>query len=273
MFFVMSGYLFYVNYEPSKLVAKLRSRIFSILIPYLIWNEIGFLYYHVISLVPMVRNSLNASLEPLTLQSIVSEAIFGGHNITWFLQDLMLFTVVTPLLYRLLRHKMSVVLLAIVYAPGPWNSHVYYWFYYLVGVYIAIHLKDRVQNKTFTHGQMAVAGAILAICAAINICFQSSRPLRILILISIVCMWIVMDIARNEKDPVWWARLSFYIYLSHRMILESVEKVFLIVFGVSNWAAVLDFVVAPILTMIILLIGACILQRMPRMWHVLNGGR
>jgi len=40
-FFFISGYLFFRNFDMSKLIGKWKSRIFSLLIPYLIWNTLS----------------------------------------------------------------------------------------------------------------------------------------------------------------------------------------------------------------------------------------
>lgn len=47
MFFIISGYLFFRNgvFDTSIYIAKLRSRVNTLLIPYLLWNLIGFIYF------------------------------------------------------------------------------------------------------------------------------------------------------------------------------------------------------------------------------------
>ena len=44
-FFLLSSYLFFRNFSWDKLVGKWKSRVFSVLIPYVVWNLIYYLGY------------------------------------------------------------------------------------------------------------------------------------------------------------------------------------------------------------------------------------
>lgn len=109
-FFVLSGYLFFVNFQYNKLPDKWKSRFFSIVLPYLIWNMAAYLFYQGIALIPFVRSSLNQVLEPFSVKMLLLNAVYGYHNITWFLRYLALYIFITPLLYFLLKYKKSVLL-------------------------------------------------------------------------------------------------------------------------------------------------------------------
>ena len=58
------------------------------------------------------------------------------------------------------------------------------------------------------------------------------------------------------------------------MLLESVEKCFLITFGDTTLGACIDLIFAPIITILILVCFAKIMIRFtPKVWGILNGGR
>ena len=60
----------------------------------------------------------------------------------------------------------------------------------------------------------------------------------------------------------------------HSMILESIEKFFLVLIGRTLIGAIVDFIFAPILTVIIIIVVAWISQRIvPRAWGISMGGR
>lgn len=89
-----------------------------------------------------------------------------------------------------------------------------------------------------------------------------------------VAIWIVADILTHLPKPFWWAKLSFAIYVTHSMILESIEKMFLLLLGQSFTGALLDFIFAPMITlMLILLIAKVAFHFFPRICSVLLGGR
>lgn len=273
-FFVLSGYLFFVNFQYSKLLTKWKTRFFSVVLPYLIWNVAAYLFYQAIAIIPFVRGSLNQDIEQFSIKMLLLNAVWGYHNITWFLRYLILYIIVTPLIYFLLRYKISMLLvLPLVVWGGHEQSLCYYWLYYLLGTYTGIHFSDIVKGKKFSQLNMIAAAIILFVCSTINMQYPPDRPNRLLEIICIICVWVSFDFLRTEENPKWWAKISFFIYCTHSMILESTEKLFLILLGRNMFGAVVDLLFAPIITFVIILTGAYILQKIPRLWKVLNGNR
>jgi len=83
-----------------------------------------------------------------------------------------------------------------------------------------------------------------------------------------------MDLLSYAKEPPWWLKCTFFYYCAHDMILESVEKVILIVGGRSIGMALIDFIFAPVITFGILVLGAWMLRKyMSPIWKLLNGNR
>lgn len=148
MFFVISGYLFFVNFKYDKIFSKWKTRFFSIVVPYLIWNVVAYMYYQIIAMIPFVRSSLNQSIEEFSLKMLLLNALFGYHNITWFLRYLVIYIIITPMIFFLMKYKWSaVIVLPLIFGLGYIEqNYSYYWFYYLVGAYIGIHF-SRVVKK------------------------------------------------------------------------------------------------------------------------------
>lgn len=94
-------------------------------------------------------------------------------------------------------------------------------------------------------------------------------PLRVF---QIPLTWIVSDVFAISKDPQWVMRISFFIYCSRHMILESVEKLFWIHFGDNPLGSSLDFALAPIITFSIIIVIAFFLRKLPIVWTLFNGG-
>lgn len=138
---------------------------------------------------------------------------------------------------------------------------------------MGIHYSDIIKGKSFSRLYRSGAAIMLLVCSTINIQYPEDRPNRLLEIISIICIWIMLDFFRKEKEPKWWARISFFIYCTHSMILESVEKVFLIILGKNMFGAVLDFFIAPAITLGIIVFGAYIIKKVPKLWKILNGNR
>ncbi len=284
MFFALSGFLFYQNYTHSKLIEKWKSRIGSILIPYLLWNGIAFLYYSIINLLPFVKNSLTGSIEPFTIINLCKNIIFGGHNITWFLQNLMIYILICPLFFVVLKNKYGGILLILLsFAAGIFEAGSYGYFhhavYYLFGAYAGIHFKEKTQQryniKYIVISFLLILLTILAVVITDDTRFAFMNmivrmPIRTL---QIVLLWIAADVLAVNKEPFWWMKISFIIYCSHSMILESIEKVFFIVFGKNMLGAFLDFVFAPIITVGIIILISMVVKRIKPLWKLLSGNR
>lgn len=92
-------------------------------------------------------------------------------------------------------------------------------------------------------------------------------------LIQVALIWIASDFLSLNSDLKWWVHISFFIYVSHSIVLESVEKLFWIIFGNTTLGALLDLVFAPVITLFIVYFFALILRSFPSLCRVLNGER
>ena len=55
-------------------------------------------------------------IEPFSLKWAIRNMVFGYHNITWFLQNLMADIIIAPLLYPIIkRKKLSIIILGLLY--------------------------------------------------------------------------------------------------------------------------------------------------------------
>lgn len=143
-----------------------------------------------------------------------------------------------------------------------------------MGAYFGIHLKEVVVRRYDSKSRF-FASAILVLSLLAESVIGSPQhghmiPIRLL---QIPLIWIVADVLAAEKEPRWWMKISFFIYCSHSLILEAVEKCFFIGLGDTQTGAVVDFVFAPIITLEIIIVLAFFLQKNKIIWSLLNGGR
>jgi len=107
MFFAVSGFLFYQNFNYSKLGSKLKSRVKSLFVPYVIWNVSGYLFLVLLLALPFVGSRMNRSLPPFEIIGFVKDVFIEcNYNATWFLLDLMIFAIVTPIIKPLIDRKL-----------------------------------------------------------------------------------------------------------------------------------------------------------------------
>ena len=125
LFFAISGYLFFKNvdrFTAGVYGRKIKGRCKSVLQPYLIWNLIGFLFLLCKKLPPFTAYFPGVADMPLGIGSfvdcfwnfhysevgapMVGEAFLPGYPIDfplWFLRDLILIQLLTPLIYAVVK--------------------------------------------------------------------------------------------------------------------------------------------------------------------------
>ena len=281
-FFVLSGYLFFQNYTPKVLLRKWKSRFFSVLIPYLIWNAVGYLYIFILSMIPYIKDRLTNSIDGFNFIEFFKAIIIGEYNgVTWFLQCLIVYILLTPLLYWIIKNKygVAIVLVILLVLLTIINKQIVnYWIMYMLGACLGLHGKSFMRMK-FTQTPIFIACIYLILSVMIGMIFDIQTThhqitvYTIVRLSQVVAIWILAGVLAMEKSPKWWMTISFFIYCCHSMILESVEKVFLIVFGKNLFGAAIDFVFAPFITLSLIVLLAFILHKIKPMWKVLTGSR
>ena len=98
MFFIMSAFLFYQNLNTDNLQRKLKSRIRSLVIPYLIWNAIYYIFFKCMYVIPFTQESVKYFVEPFTLNDFFRSILLGKYNlVSWFLRCLIVYTFITPI--------------------------------------------------------------------------------------------------------------------------------------------------------------------------------
>ena len=110
MFFAISGYLFFWNIDNLNLTVykrKLHSRLFTLLIPYLLWNLIAYIYQlakvflGIGSAVEGCGNILSLSVFLKVFWQFGNEG--PADMPLWFVRDLILLVILTPLIHWLLK--------------------------------------------------------------------------------------------------------------------------------------------------------------------------
>ena len=114
MFFIMSGISFFKDYNNKKYLAKIKSRLFSLVIPYLRWNTIWMLWEIFTSY--SLANLSEGEPYPLTPISILKGIFFYGCNIPfWFIFDLIIFSFSAPLVFLIIKNKHVGIISVICY--------------------------------------------------------------------------------------------------------------------------------------------------------------
>ncbi|HVU95058.1 MAG TPA: acyltransferase family protein [Puia sp.] len=146
---MISGYLFFYRTRDSlRYGQKLKSRFFSLVVPYLFWAFSFFLVYILIKeLYSRIFNQTfwYAAEETISFRNILDCVIHPPLKNFWYLQNLMLIAPLSIIIYYLLKNKyiyIGFVALVVCCYMFDWTSLYFsarFLPYYLVGAYFGYH--------------------------------------------------------------------------------------------------------------------------------------
>jgi peptidoglycan/LPS O-acetylase OafA/YrhL len=119
LFYLISGYLFFINFNGSfsQYRLKLKSRLSTLLIPYLIWNLLAIFILLLLHLLPEVQNILYSSNSRMYLDtnwSVIDKIVgLSGYPAAyqfWFIRDLMVVILLAPLIHTIFRKYSSLLI-------------------------------------------------------------------------------------------------------------------------------------------------------------------
>ena len=113
LFFVLAGYLFFNGYEKDGAWArKVKSRLFSIGLPYVVWNFLASPWFTALLIplfalfMPSVGTPRSCSFNEVFIGQY--PAFYPANGPLWFLRELLLMTLASPLIYRMLKSRLAI---------------------------------------------------------------------------------------------------------------------------------------------------------------------
>lgn len=289
MFFALSGVTFFKGYNNKKYVAKIKSRIFTLVIPYLLWNTIWMLWEIFTSYSFLAKFSESSAPYPLTPLSILKGIFFYNCNVPfWFIFDLILFTLAAPLVFLIIKNKyvgvsaivgLSVLSLFGIYLP----MDVFYYpmaiVFYLIGAMIGYHFFDSACKPASR--PLGIASALFL---AVYILLKNVIPLERHIdnyLIQVVVyslaafsLWNVVDLFIERIKPRALYRRSFAVYAMHLPVAIVILKILDFCTPNSEWLEIPKFLIMIPMTLVIINVACALLERFaPRIYAMLMGNR
>lgn len=275
MFFLISGFLFYRTFSMENLWEKYKTRLRSIIIPYISWATLYYFYFVIISLIPFTRNVIGEeAMVSFSIMEWIKALWVESYYTLWFLKSLIIFIVIAPLLYIMLKNRGKLPIGTMALVIIMLNS-IYCWVnvpsgleIYAIGSWLGINYKELVlyRNRKITFV------AIIYICWMLFTGFKYYNIFTEVILFS--AMWFALDVREYNAKLPWWMKITFFTYVAHDVFLEAFEKIVLILFGNKAMWALLDYVFMPIIVFILLVVIAYVMKKYFRnVWKVLTGYR
>lgn len=286
MFFLLSGILFFKGVGSVKdCLPKMKKRVRSLLVPYVIWNVIFVLWYLILQNLPVfggyINNDIVGKVFSPDIGSDIYELLLKPVNFPlWFLRDLMIMVALSPVLFYLIKYLKWGAPLLILLASPYINFNVSPFF--LLGGCIAIHSNlEKIDSKLVGGGIMAIATLIYFGNAITRLFTDYNHPYVsfIIYLCGVISIWRLYDMIYifSVKKPVFLNRIlgySFFIYLFHEPVFNIIKKVNLRILGEHEWSLILLYFMNPIIMCVISVAVAKLMQKfIPKTYSVLVGGR
>ncbi len=290
MFYAISGLLFFNGIRNvGDCFPKIKKRAKSLLVPYFIWNLIFVGWYVVMAYTPEVSSFINSDMlsniqitEPISTLNFLFIAPAGFH--LWFLRDLILFVLLSPVLYIVIKYFpwLTVILLFIGFGWIPRFGI----FYFALGGVIAIHYDLEClavllnRNRTILLLCIYFLNVIMAAFGVVrsgNVFWQ--YYVQIMSVIAIAAIWGLYNlvVSRNYKFSVRMniiLKYTFFIYLFHEPAFNIIKKIGLKVLGIHEYSLIVLYMINPILMLIIAIgVGMLFQKLLPKTYSICVGGR
>lgn len=266
MFFMLSGISFFKDYDNKKYFKKIKSRLFTLVIPYLLWNTIWMLWQIFTSYSFFAKFSTGEPY-PLTFTSILKGIFFYDCNMPfWFIFDIIIFTFAAPLVFLIVRNKhigiLAIIGLTVASLFGIYIPEAIFYYpmsvvFYLIGAIIGYHFFEFASKNSSKPLKIA---SIIFLCAYIlakNIIPQKLHidnylTQTVVYTLAAFSLWNIVDIFIERIKPRVIYKRSFAVYAMHLNIAIIILKTFSFCLPPNPWLEIPKFVITVVLTLVII---------------------
>ena len=289
IFFMLSGISFFKEYNNRKYLTKIKSRIYTLVIPYLLWNTVWMLWEIFGSYSFVSRFSAAGEPYPLTIVSILKGIFFYGCNTPfWFLFDIIIFSFAAPLLFLIIRNKyVGIVSIACLSVVSLFGIHIpidlFYYpmsiVFYLIGAIIGYHFFDYATLKSSKPMQTTSIALLSAYILCKNIVPKELHISNYLIEVIVYSMaafslWNIVDIFIERIKPRAIYRCSFSIYAMHLNVAIIILKILSLVIPQGEWFEIPKFIIMVVFTLTLINFTCAFLEKFfPRIYALFMGNR
>lgn len=289
MFFIMSGIAFFKNYNNKKYVTKIKSRVHTLIIPYLLWNTLWMLWEIFCSYSFISKFSATSEQYSLTFANILKGIFFYGCNMPfWFVFDIIVFSFAAPVIFLIIRNKyigiafvggLSIVSLFGIHIPSALFYYPMSIVFYMIGAIIGYHYFDFACTKSSKRLQIASVVFLSAYVIAKTIVPSKLHIDNYLIetlvfTLAAFSLWNISDIFIEQIKPRAIYRRSFAIYAMHLNIAIIILKILSFVIPANEWLEIPRFIIMVVLTLVIINFICAFMERFfPRIYALLMGNR
>ena len=281
LFFLISGFNFFRNYSHSSYKRKFKSRIKSLLVPYLVWNTIFCGFCIIISTPFFEQYFIGREKFIVTPINVLWGIVFHNNcnSQFWFVFELIVCVLMNPLIYYILKNRITGVLLLsslfVAITCFGFNLPEYFFYrtdaflYYYIGAFLGIHfnryfLDDKLLNieakkeKRVNSDLIYIVVGILLICSTLLLLLPNglqSSIRAIIIIIGAYGFWRLSLICEYYRMS-WLPQggTTFLMYAAHGIIQPIVVKVIYLALPKDSWMSIVNLVLAISITVLLIFV-------------------
>lgn len=303
LFFVISGYLFFKknteSYNWNDYKTKIKTRLHSLFIPYVIWNILILTFT---LLVQIVRGGVSEEYDILNYSISDYFRVFWDIKDgmpfcyqLWFIRDLIIMTLISPLIYLLLKNR-GIATFVLFFSALWWFVDLdnVRWYlnsqsmiFFCLGSFIAIHKFDIVEKlqsiKKISYIAALVSVTFVMISFNSGYFYELNRTLRQLIyhlciltlLVSFTNIYLDNIVTKQWRANKFLLNSTFFIYGYHAIMLGYMYGLINMVIDIkSDLFFVLLYFLAPATVIAFgLLIFSFMRKAFPKITGLITGGR
>jgi len=290
LFFLMSGYLFFFGTEWStkNLKSKLQSRVRTLLVPFLFWNILVLLLFAAAQSHPKTEPFFSGKMTLIREYGIFDyfSAIFGINRFPasyqfWFIRDLMLLALLTPLFYQLLKKipaTFLTILLALWFISFGGNASESALFF-ILGAYFGINQQSLFLLDKHVKWMLPLYLAVVIT----NSIFTDTQVYPYMHKIGImfgvpVFLYLTKAISKTtalKKSLISLSNVSFFVFAAHEPLLTVIRKISYKLMHPQDDGKILAIYFLSVTTTVIICVCLFFLlnRGFPRFTKIIAGGR
>ena len=285
-FFMVSSYLFFRGFCWEKLIPKWRSRLRSLVLPYLLWNFLYYMGYVAATRLPGLSGVVGKSPIPFNGPRLFDALVFYSYNpVFWYLFQLLLLVVLAPFLYWIICRKWSGLLWLLLLITALWKNvslpilNLDALFYYSAAGY-AVLFSEKVEGENTSSGKK-IWFAILILCwltlwflgrPGATLHFTPVHTVLTRLLGVLIFYSILKEIPFRPATST--VKNSFFLYAIHFPWARFFNKAGAVLFKGNQGAAAVFFLTMPFLILgISKVLGELLKHTVPGIYEILSGGR
>jgi fucose 4-O-acetylase-like acetyltransferase len=292
LFFLISGYLFFAGeWSRERYLGKLKRRFHTLLIPFAFWN----LATLAIDLAIYSNPQTKGYFDKFFMQGVYSRSLLKNIGdwlgITsnwpvsiqfWFIRDLMVLAVLSPVIHFLLTRKSALPILIALFVlwlplPDPhfWQESMEASFYFCLGAYLSQTGKDVTFLDKFGPWISTIFLGLLIFHSALQnnpLCFR-----KLFIIFGVPSVWWLAGLAIRtnmlKSLLINLSSASFFVFAAHLLFLKLMLKISYRLLLPTSATAVLALYFLIPLCVIALLVALyhCLLNVMPSFLGFITG--